>query len=78
MTVCPAWSPPYSVLVLRVTEPGPRQSVLVVIGLAGNGIVARTILHSLAFSGGPLTGDVFGFADACRGYGPPGNVFVQV
>jgi hypothetical protein len=47
LTVCPATSPAYSVLVLKVTVPGRSKPVFVSIGLAGNGMVARTILYSL-------------------------------
>jgi len=44
---CPATSPAYSILVLKVTVPGRSKTVYVSIGLAGNGVVARTILYSL-------------------------------
>jgi hypothetical protein len=47
LTACPATSPAYSILVLKVTVPGHKQPVFVFIGLAGNGMVARTILYSL-------------------------------
>ena len=47
LTACPATSPAYSILVLRVTVPGRRKPDFVSIGLAGNGMVARTILYSL-------------------------------
>jgi len=47
LTACPATAPAYSILVLRVTVPGRTTPVLVSIGLAGNGMVARTILYSL-------------------------------
>jgi len=47
LKVCPATSPAYSILVLKVTVPGRHLPVYVSIGLAGNGMVARTILHSL-------------------------------
>ncbi len=47
LTACPASSPAYSILVLRVTVPGRSKPVYVSIGLAGNGVVARTILYSL-------------------------------
>ena len=47
LTACPATSPAYSIVVLRVTIPGRSKPVFVSIGLAGNGMVARTILHSL-------------------------------
>ena len=47
LTVCPASSPAYSILVLKVTVPGRSKPVYVSIGLAGNGMVARTILYSL-------------------------------
>jgi len=45
--VCPSSTPDYSVLLLSVTVPGRDEPVLVSIGLAGNGMVARTILYSL-------------------------------
>jgi hypothetical protein len=37
----------YSILVLKVVVPGRSKPVVVSIGLAGNGMVARTILYSL-------------------------------
>jgi hypothetical protein len=48
VTACPATSPGYSILVLRVKVPGRTTPVFVSIGLAGSGAVARTILYSLA------------------------------
>ena len=47
LRACPATSPDYSILVLRVTVPGRANPVFVSIGLAGNGMIARTILYSL-------------------------------
>ncbi len=47
LTACPATSPAYSILVLRVNVPGRDKPVYVSIGLSGDGIVARTILYSL-------------------------------
>ena len=47
LTACPATSPAYSILILKVTVPGRSKPVYVSIGLAGNGMVARTILYSL-------------------------------
>ncbi len=47
LTACPATSPAYSILVLRVNVPGRDKPEFVSIGLAGNGVVARTILGSL-------------------------------
>ena len=47
LRVCPATSPAYSILVLKVTVAGRSRPVYVSIGLAGNGMVARTILYSL-------------------------------
>jgi len=47
LTACPATSPTYSILLLRVTGPSLPKPLLVSIGLAGNGMVARTILDSL-------------------------------
>ncbi len=47
VTACPSSTPDYSVLLLSVTVPGRDEPVLLSIGLAGNGMVARTILYSL-------------------------------
>ena len=47
LSACLATSPAYSILVLGVTVPGRINPVFVSIGLAGNGMVARTILYSL-------------------------------
>jgi hypothetical protein len=47
LKACPATTPTYSILVLRVRVPGRSQPVFFSIGLAGNGLVARTILYSL-------------------------------
>jgi hypothetical protein len=47
LTACPATSPAYSILVLRVNVPGRDKPIFVSMGLAGNGKVARTILYSL-------------------------------
>jgi hypothetical protein len=47
LTACPATSPAYSILVLRVNVPGRDKPVFFSIGLAGNGMVARTILDSV-------------------------------
>jgi hypothetical protein len=47
LSVCPATSPAYSILMLKVTASSLRKPVYVSIGLAGNGMVARTILYSL-------------------------------
>jgi hypothetical protein len=47
LTACPATSPAYSILVLKVTVPGRSTPVIVSMGLAGSGKVARTILYSL-------------------------------
>jgi hypothetical protein len=46
LTACPATSPAYSILVLKVRVPVRDKAVFVSIGLAGNGMVARTILDS--------------------------------
>ena len=51
LRVCPATSPAYSILVLKVTVPGRSKPAIVSIGLAGNGMVARTILYSLTAIG---------------------------
>ena len=50
LTACPGTSLSYSILVLKVTVPGRSKPVYVSIGLAGNGMVARTILYSLRAS----------------------------
>jgi hypothetical protein len=47
LTACPATSPAYSILVLKLTVPGRSKPVYVSIGLAGNGMIARTVLYSL-------------------------------
>lgn len=47
LRVCPATTPAFSILVLRVTIPGRAHPVYVSIGLAGNGSMARTILYLL-------------------------------
>ena len=47
LTACPATSPAYSILVLKVRVPGHPKTVYVSIGLAGSGMIARTILYSL-------------------------------
>jgi hypothetical protein len=47
LRVCPATSPVYSILVLKVSVPGRSKPVYVSISLAGNGMIARTILYSL-------------------------------
>jgi hypothetical protein len=47
LTACPATTPAFSILALRVTVPGRATPLLVSIGLAGNGIIARTIVYSL-------------------------------
>ena len=47
LTSCPATSPADSILVVRMNVPGRDKPVFVSLGLAGNGIVARTILYSL-------------------------------
>jgi hypothetical protein len=47
LIACPATAPAYSIVFLKVTVPGRKTPVLVSIGLAGNGMVARTILYSL-------------------------------
>jgi hypothetical protein len=47
LTACPSSTPDYSILLLRVDVPGRAKPVFVSIGLAENGMVARTILYSL-------------------------------
>ncbi len=46
LTTCPSSAPDHSILLLRVTVPGRATPVFVSIGLAGSGMVARTILCS--------------------------------
>jgi hypothetical protein len=36
-----------AILVLKITVPGHKKPVFVSIGLAGNGMIARTTLYSL-------------------------------
>jgi hypothetical protein len=72
LTACPATSPAYPILVLKVTVPGRSKSVYVSIGLAGNGTVAKTILYSLRTASPSRTtrkptGVVTGVAYACVG-----------
>ena len=50
LSACPATSPAYSISVLRVRVGGRAKPVFVSIGLAGNGMVARTVLYSLRAS----------------------------
>jgi hypothetical protein len=47
LTVCTSATPGYSILFFRVTIPGRAKALLVSLGLAGDGTVARTILYSL-------------------------------
>ena len=47
LRACPATGPTYTLLVYQVSVPGRTKPVIVSIGLAGNGMVARTILYSL-------------------------------
>jgi hypothetical protein len=49
LAACPATSLPYSILILilKVTVPGRTTPLIVSIGLARNGMTARTILYSL-------------------------------
>jgi hypothetical protein len=48
LKACPSRTPDYSILLLGVKLPGRVKPVFVSIGLAGSGMVARTILYSLA------------------------------
>jgi hypothetical protein len=73
LTACPATSPAYSILVLKVTVPGRKNPIYVSIGLAGNGMIARTILYSLRAASRTTakpTGVVTGVAYACSGLPP--------
>jgi len=47
LTVCPSTSDPFGILVLAVHVPGKSAPVAVEIGLAEDGMVARTVLDSL-------------------------------
>jgi hypothetical protein len=47
LSVCMVTSDPYGELTLSVEVPGHLYPVAVEIGLAGNGMVARTILYSM-------------------------------
>lgn len=53
LSVCPTATDPYGVLVAAVHVPGRKRPVAIEIGLAGNGIIARTILHSLRAAESP-------------------------
>ena len=71
---------PGGFLVLKVTVPGHSRPVYVSIGLAGDGMVARTILYSMwavrtTRSTSPSTGVVTGVAEACEGIAPAGRTF---
>jgi len=72
LTACPATSPAYSILVVRVNVPGRSKPVFVSIGLVGNGMTARTILDSLRPASPTRTtpkptGIVTGVAEVCEG-----------
>ena len=72
LTACPATSPAYSILVLRVNVPGRDKPVFFSIGLAGNGMTARRILYSLRAASPTRTtpkstGIVTGVAEVCEG-----------
>jgi len=72
LTTCPASSPAYSILVLRVNVPGRDKPVFFSIGLASNGMTARTILYSLRTASPTRTtpkptGIVTGVVQACEG-----------
>ncbi|MGA2806136.1 MAG: hypothetical protein ABSF89_17415 [Acidimicrobiales bacterium] len=72
LTACPATSPAYSILVVRVNVPGRDKPVFFSIGLAGNGMVARAILYSLRAASPTRTipkptGIVTGVVQACVG-----------
>jgi hypothetical protein len=47
LQVCPASIDEFGYLILAVHVPGKNQAVAVEVGLAGNGMVARTILYSM-------------------------------
>lgn len=47
LTACPATAYPYSVPSLRIAVPVRSKPLYMSIGLAGNGMMARTILYSL-------------------------------
>lgn len=47
LTACPVADYPYGILILAVHVPGKKSPVAVEIGLAGNGVTARTILWSM-------------------------------
>ena len=65
LTACPATSPAYSILILKVTVPGRKNPNYVSIGLAGNGMIARTILYSLLAS--PASGHPLQIAGTIAG-----------
>jgi hypothetical protein len=71
LTVCPATSPAFSILVMRVNVPERNKPVFFFMGLAGNGTVARTILDSLRPASPSRTtprptGVVTGVAEDCE------------
>ena len=83
LTACPATSPAYSILVLKVTVPGHKQPVYVSVGLAGNGMVARTILYSLRTASPSRTtpkpiGVVTGVVQVCEGVQVPAGEILHV
>jgi hypothetical protein len=83
LTVCPSRTPGYSVLLLKVTVPGRSKPVYVSIGLAGNGLVARTILYSLRAASpsrttAKPTGIVTGVVQACAGVQVPAGEIIHV
>lgn len=55
LRICIAAVPNTSVLAVRVTVPGRKRPVIVSIGLAGNGMTARTILYSMRRNSGPAS-----------------------
>jgi hypothetical protein len=84
LTSCPATSPAFSILVLRLNVPGRDKPVFFSIGLAGNGMVARTILYSLGNAASPSrtvperTGVVTGVVQACEGVEVPAGEIIHV
>jgi len=75
---CQATDAPYSVLVLVRTIPGQTKPLIVSIGLAGNGLIARTILDSLRPASTPVRGVLTGVVWACQGIVSPRPPIVTV
>lgn len=69
---------PFDILHLLVVVPGRAMPLGVSIGLAGNGMVARTILYSLRPAPTPVRGILTGVVWACQGVVTPHPPIVTV